>query len=91
MESGRAERIERATATTTLYGAPPLPRHSFAHPILGTTAAAHAEWSGRLCFHAGCFLDGRERAWGVLGEREAGKSSALAWLAARGVPILATT
>ena len=53
------------------------------HPYLAPAAAVIARWLGREPFHAGAFaLDGG--AWGVLGEREAGKSSLLAWLSLQG-------
>lgn len=50
------------------------------HPFLAPAAAVSAHWHGRLSVHAGAFLhDGG--AWGLVGGREAGKSSTLAWLA----------
>jgi hypothetical protein len=58
------------------------------HPALGYAALAFANWMGREAFHAGVFLSG-ERAWALLGERGAGKSSTLAWLARAGQPIVA--
>ena len=48
--------------------------------------AAHRD--GREGFHAGAIAPGGE-AWAVLGDREAGKSSLIAMLAQRGVPIVA--
>ena len=39
-------------------------------------------------FHGGSFLDASGRTWGVVGSREAGKSSFLAWCATRGVPVV---
>ena len=57
------------------------------HPFLAPAAAMMAHWAGRPAIHGGAFvLDGR--AWGVLGGREAGKSSLLAWLARGGHPIV---
>jgi hypothetical protein len=57
------------------------------HPFLAMTAVVHADWSKRLSFHGGAFvLEGQ--AWGVLGGREQGKSSTLAWLASHGYPIV---
>jgi hypothetical protein len=50
------------------------------HPFLAPAAAVVSHWARRLSFHAGAFVaDGG--AWAVVGEREAGKSSTLAWLA----------
>lgn len=60
-----------------------VPRHlsddELVHPYLAPAAAVMAYWHGRLSFHAGAFLTG-DGVWGVVGGREAGKSSALAWL-----------
>lgn len=82
-----AVHIDRTTQTTTIFTADPFPDAAFVHPLLTLTAVVHAEWSGRLGFHAGALL-AAGGAWGVLGERQDGKSSALAWLVRHGVPVL---
>ena len=46
-----------------------------------------AHWHERETFHAGAFVVAGE-VWGVLGKREAGKSSFLASLALGGIPVL---
>jgi hypothetical protein len=46
-----------------------------------------AHWHGRECVHAGAFV-GDSGVWGVVGERESGKSSTLARLALDGVPVI---
>jgi hypothetical protein len=57
------------------------------HPYLAPAAAVIARWMGRESMHAGAFaVDGR--ALGVVGTREAGKSSTLAWLARDGIDVL---
>lgn len=57
------------------------------HPHLASVAVVSANWLGRESFHAGGFLlDGQ--AWGVLGERDAGKSTFLALLALTGIRVL---
>src|SRR5262249_6109268 len=57
------------------------------HPYLAPAAAVAARWAGRESFHAGAVVvDGG--AWGVLGDKETGKSSTLAWLALQGHEIL---
>ena len=57
------------------------------HPYLAPAAAVIGRWLGRESVHAGAFaIDGR--VWGVVGEREAGKSSTLAWLALAGIDVL---
>src|SRR5712691_7412903 len=57
------------------------------HPYLGYVAAIVSRWLGRDCVHAGAFVvdDG---VWAMVGERQAGKSSMLGWLAAQGYDIV---
>ena len=57
------------------------------HPHLASVAAMFAHWDGRETFHAGAFVVA-DKVWGVLGQREAGKSSFLASLALSGFPVL---
>src|ERR1019366_7601680 len=57
------------------------------HPHLASVAVVAAHWLGRETFHAGAFLAGGG-VWGVLGDKEAGKSSLLASLALAGVPVV---
>jgi hypothetical protein len=53
------------------------------HPYLAPAAAVIGRWMGRESVHGGAFtIDGR--VWGLIGAREAGKSSTLAALASRG-------
>jgi hypothetical protein len=80
--------ITRTPRRATLCVPRPLTAEELAHPYLAPIASAHAYWMGWLPFHAGCVaVDGT--AWGVIGEREAGKSTLLAALALRGVPVVA--
>jgi hypothetical protein len=58
------------------------------HPILTTPLAMLARWRGDVTIHAGAF-ETEAGAWGIVGRREAGKSTMLALLAARGHPIVA--
>jgi hypothetical protein len=79
--------LERETATATYHTTSVLDDEALAHPYLGWTGAYAAWWYGRLAFHAGAFLlDGR--AWGVLGDKEHGKSTLLALLHQSGVEVL---
>jgi hypothetical protein len=58
------------------------------HPYLAPAAALFWQWSGREAIHAGAFgvPDGAVL---ILGDKEAGKSTTLAWLAGQpGVPVL---
>lgn len=65
-----------------------LTEDEIAHPYLGPIAALHGHWLGRQTLHGGAMMIG-DRAWGILGRRESGKSSLLAEAASRGVPIVA--
>lgn len=57
------------------------------HPYLAVVALIAARWLGRESFHAGAFVAG-EGVWALLGDKEAGKSTTLAWLAAHGHPVV---
>jgi hypothetical protein len=57
------------------------------HPYLAPAAAVIARWMGRESVHAGAFAAGG-RALGLVGTREAGKSSTLAELARSGAAVL---
>jgi hypothetical protein len=66
----------------------PLSSEELVHPYLAPVAAIAAHWWARESVHAGAFVaDGG--AWGVVGDRESGKSSTLARLALDGVPVVA--
>jgi hypothetical protein len=70
--------LNREAATTAVH-LPTAPRpEAFVHPHLSTTAVVTARWADRLTFHAGSFVL-NDAVWGVLGDRNAGKSSFLAW------------
>jgi hypothetical protein len=76
-------------AGTAAYVAPrPIGPDELVHPHLSKAAAVFAVWTGRAAIHAGAFVHAG-RAWGVLGAREAGKSTLLARLALAGVPVVA--
>lgn len=56
------------------------------HPWLSTIAAWIAHTAGHVTFHGGtAVIDGR--AWVVLGAKEAGKSTGLAWLGLNGAAV----
>lgn len=80
--------IDRQTATTRVYQGKIPAREAFVHPLLASTALMVAEWNKRLVFHGGVFLDSGGYAWGVLGDREHGKSSFLGWCVANGIEVL---
>jgi hypothetical protein len=59
-----------------------------AHPGLAGAACILAFWLGHEIFHAGAFVvDGG--VWGVVGDKEAGKTTLLAHLHLAGIPIIA--
>ena len=65
----------------------PLSAEEIIHPYLVPVAAVMAHWHGRESVHAGAFVVG-DGVWGVVGDRESGKSSTLARLALDGVGIV---
>ena len=79
---------DRGSRTVAFHG-PRLEPADLAHPYLSPAAAIMSRWLGREVFHGGAFLDAGGRAIAVLGRRDAGKSTLLASLAARDVPVLA--
>ncbi len=87
LRSGGEILIDRAGGTI-LYRVPhPVRVDELVHPYLAPAAAVIARWLGRESMHAGAFTAGGS-ALGVVGTREAGKSSTLAWLAQSGVDVL---
>lgn len=56
------------------------------HPYLAPVALVWARWLGREGFHGGGVVAG-DGVWAVLGDKTAGKSTTLAWLARAGVGI----
>ena len=80
--------VDRDPPAVTFHLPDPPIRDAIVHP-LGTIAfAILARWRGDVTLHAGGFSH-RDGAWAVVGHREAGKSTLLASLAGRGVPIVA--
>jgi hypothetical protein len=57
------------------------------HPYLAPAAAVAARWAGRETFHAGAVVTAAG-AWALLGDKENGKSTTLAWLALHGHDVL---
>jgi hypothetical protein len=58
------------------------------HPVLTLPISILARWRGDLTLHAGSFV-ANDRAWAVVGDREAGKSTTLTKIAQRGCPLMA--
>ena len=90
MHGGGYVTIDRKAGVARLLfphtGRRPTPEE-IVHPYLFSSAATINFWLGRHTFHAGAFvIDGG--AWAIAGDKGAGKSSMLAWLALHGVPVL---
>jgi hypothetical protein len=86
LQSGWVD-LDRVGASATFYLRSSPPDGDLVHPYLAPAAAVAARWAGRESFHAGAVLvDGG--AWGVLGDKETGKSSTMAWLALHGYDVL---
>lgn len=87
VRSGGSVIIERAAQQATFFLSRRPTPSALLHPHLAQVAAVASHWRGRIAFHAGAFAAGGG-VWGLLGEKGSGKSSALAVLAARGIPIV---
>ncbi len=87
-DNGGWAEVHRATATVTLNLPADVPSAAVVHPYATGSLALQAHWRGALAFHAGALvIDGR--AWLVLGEQDAGKSTTLAVMADSGLTVLA--
>jgi hypothetical protein len=87
LKTGGSVSIDRTDARADFVVSRPLSDEELIHPYFAPVAAVIAHWHRRQCFHAGAFIGG-DGAWALVGDREAGKSSLLAWLARRGHPVL---
>lgn len=79
--------LDRAARTAHFTTVRPLPHDHLVHPHLALVAAVHGHWLGRDVLHAGAF-DVGGRAWGVLGARDAGKSSLVVQAHLLGRPVV---
>ncbi|MBW3574831.1 MAG: hypothetical protein KY450_08200 [Actinobacteria bacterium] len=85
--SGGHAVLDRPRRIARFCKADPPDGHQVAHPCLSTASSYFARWDARLSFHASVVvLHGA--AWGVLGSKEAGKSTTVAWLAQAGYDVL---
>lgn len=84
--NGRID-VDRASMTVSFSTKRALTPDEVLHPFLGLPASFASHWLGRQVLHGGAFvLHGR--AWAVLGDKEAGKSSTLGYLMRRGLSVL---
>lgn len=79
--------VDRATLTVTFATRERVEDRLVVHPYLALPASIASHWLGRQTLHGGAFAD-LGGAWALLGDKEAGKSSTLGWLAGRGLQIL---
>ena len=79
--------LDRATRTAHFTTVEPLPHDHLVHPHLSLVSAIAAHWLGHDVFHAGA-VSVAGRAWGVLGARDAGKSSLVAQAHVLGHPVV---
>src|SRR5262249_49285746 len=82
--SGGWMEIDRQAGRAVFFLAERPTDSALVHPHLASVAVVSAYWLDRESFHAGAFAF-RGRVWGVLGDRNAGKSSFLAQLALSGI------
>jgi hypothetical protein len=85
-DGGRVD-VDRDAMTVTFRTRERLEDRLIVHPYLGLPASIASNWLGRQVLHGGGFATG-DGAWALLGDKEAGKSSTLGWLARRGLEIL---
>jgi hypothetical protein len=85
-ERGSAVRIRRDPAEVVFDLPDELTPGALVHPLLSVPLSLLARWRGYVALHAGAFES--NGAWAILGDRTAGKSSMLAALGERGVPIV---
>jgi hypothetical protein len=88
LKTGGRVFIDRDPGRAVFVTPRPLSPQELVHPYLATVATIVAHWLGRESVHAGGFVSG-DGVWGVVGDRESGKSSTLARLALDGVSIVA--
>ena len=87
LRTGGEIRIDRERGRATYVVPRRLLSAELVHPFLAPAAAVMAYWLGRECFHAGAFVAAK-KAWGIIGDRGAGKSTTVAELALAKVPIV---
>jgi hypothetical protein len=85
---GSGFRVDRTPAGIGLVLNTAATADAILHPVLTIPLSVLARWRGDVTLHAGAF-ETAAGAWAVLGEREAGKSTMLAALGRRGVPVVA--
>jgi hypothetical protein len=85
---GITARLDRSPPRVEFITPTPLSSKAIVHPFLSGVVPIHCHWMGRTSLHGGAFIHDN-RAWAILGDREGGKSTLLAQLAAQGLAIVA--
>lgn len=80
--------VSRTEGHAIISTARTLKQFEIVHPYLAPVAAVMAYWFGRESFHGGAVQVG-DAAWGVVGDRDSGKSTLLAHLALGGGAVVA--
>lgn len=87
LRSGGTILVDRVSARAEFVTPAELTSDELVHPYLAPVAAVAARWLGRDSFHGGAFALAGD-VWGLLADREGGKSTTLAWIAAQGLPVV---
>jgi hypothetical protein len=85
---GITARLDRSPPRVEFIMPTPVASKAIVHPFLSGVLPVHCHWMGRTSLHGGAFIHD-DRAWAILGNREGGKSTLLAQLAAQGFAIVA--
>lgn len=88
LKTGGRLTVDRRSGTARYAVPRQLSDDELIHPFLAPAAAVVAHWLGRMSLHAGAFVS-NGAVWGLVGDREAGKSTTLAYLAMDGHEIVA--
>ena len=88
LRTGGRVLIDRGKSHATISTPRRLEAFEIVHPYLAPIAGVMSYWLGRESFHGGAVQVG-DVAWGVLGDRDSGKSTLLAWLALHGIGVVA--
>ena len=88
LRTGGRVLVSRPDGRAIISTARALSQSEIVHPYLAPVAAVMAYWFGRESFHGGALQVG-DAAWGVIGDRDSGKSTLLAHVAIGGGGVVA--
>jgi hypothetical protein len=87
LRSGGRIHIDRGAGTVRFCVPHAVRSDELVHPYLAPAAAVIGRWGGKESVHAGAFA-ASDSVWALVGDRGAGKSSTLAWMAHAGFDVL---